>query len=567
MTNQKNPLGINGNEKDMRGNPKWNYFRKNVIDYQSELLYDSRGPWPTPAPGRPLSEYAEVTNLPIEETKDWSKNVSRKYLSIILTKFIPGLWDAYITSDGRYDAFDDNQFNSHITNGMYSKFISTLDHGDTELFIDQIPEVNDNPDEFVKMDFSMMEWLCNKTLPDVYAAPTIVLFKVSNPEINHKRTESNLPTYTAIAIHIYQTDDYQKKIIETADTILPPKESSQNSLEKKRWDLAKYFVIQGAVHRINMTEHGKLHFPFDSINAITKSVLPTNHPLFCLLHPHLRLSLPVNNTVLEGKYSLLSRTNWVVYSPFSAEGKYTRKLIPDAYVGRKDKPNSFPEYTFPLKPSYPNTSFGVFLKKNYAIFRDFATAVINETLASEYKNNDNTGQKRNWEFIALWAESISEWVPGFPKREDFLSEDEDLDYVSTNRAMLIDVVSLMIWNLTVAHSADHAGFARSGQRRNVFRIHVPPPLKGTHVEDNFHKKLVTRWDLFQSYLTHQLFYKPHNTVNLVDVQYDFCGHPNHLRIQELRDILIRKLKECDVSERKRDETLPRLDEVSSSIQY
>ncbi|MGH1471793.1 MAG: hypothetical protein ACRBCS_11400 [Cellvibrionaceae bacterium] len=564
MTQKNNSLGISGNETDMRGNPKWDYFRKNVIDYQSELLYDSRGPWPTPAPGRALSEYAEVTNLPVEETNDWSKNVSRKYLWIIMTKFIPGLWESYITSDGHYDKFDDDTFNTHITNGMYSKFLSPLELGDTELFANKIPDINDNPDEFMKMDFSMMEWLCTKTLPGVYAAPTIVLFKV-NPSATNKA----LPAYTAVAIHIYQTDENQKKILETADTIIPTPAPSQqtNSSHNNRWDLAKYFAIQGAVHRINMTEHGKLHFPFDTINAITKSIFPTSHPLFRLLLPHLRLSLPVNNTVLEGKYSLLSRTNWVVYSPFAAEGKYTRKLIPDAYVGRKDKPLSFPEYLFPEKPTYPHTSFGIFLEKNYIIFREFVTAVIHETLTSSYKKDDETGQKKHWEFIALWAESISEWVPGFPKREDFLTEDEDNHSISTNRDKLIDVVSLMLWNLTVAHSADHAGFARSGQRRNVFRIHVPPPLKGTEVKDNFYSKLVTRWDLFQSYLTHQLFYKPHNTVNLVDVQYDFSGHPNDLRIQELRNTLIRKLKECDESERTRDESLPRLDEVSSSIQY
>lgn len=567
MTNPHNSsdlnsqLGITGDEADKHGNPKWRFFRSNVVDYQSELLYDSRGPWPSPAPGRPLSEYAEVTNLPVEETKDWSKNVSRKYLWIMITKTIPGLWDAYITSNGCYDQFDDDTFNEHITNGMYSKFLSPLDKGDTALFAEKISEVNDNPDQFVKMDFCMMEWLCTNTLPGIYAAPTIVLFRVHNDENSQANDHNNLPRYSVAAIHIYETDEKQQKNLDTANTLLP----SNNKDEKKRWDLAKYFALQGAVHRINMTEHGKLHFPFDAINAITKSVLPTTHPLFRLLIPHLRLSLPVNNTVLEGKYSLLSRTNWVIYSPFAADGKHTRKLIPDAYVGRNDKPNAFPAYRFPQKPTYPKTSFGIFLEKNYLIFREFVTALIDQILVDQYSKDDNSGQRKDWEFIALWAESISEWVPGFPKRDDFLQEHDDK--VITNKSRLIDVVSLMLWNLTVAHSADHAGFARSGQKRNVFRIHVPPPLKGVNVDDDFYEKLVTRWDLFQSYLTHQLFYRPHNTVNLVDVEYDFTDHPNQLKIQSLRDTLIHKLKACDEAERLRDPSLPKLNEVSSSIQY
>ncbi|MEX1033736.1 MAG: hypothetical protein WDZ30_10285 [Cellvibrionaceae bacterium] len=546
--------GIHGGETGPRGNPKWNYFRRDVVDYQTELLYGSFGPWPTPAPGRPLSEYAEVCNLPKEELKDWKKNVSLKYLWIIASRFLPGLWWAYFRSGGRYADFADETFSAHLSHGMYSKFLCPLDKGDLALFKDKVPAVNDDPREYQKADFSCMEWICNKTYPDTYAAATIVLFKVDKPD-------DPIPRYRALAIHIYQVDEQYKKITSTADTLTPEDE------QQNRWELAKYFALQGAVHRVNMTEHGKLHFPFDSINAITKSILPTQHLLFRLLIPHFRLSLAVDNSVLEGKYSLLSRTNWVIYSPFTAEGKYTRRLIPDAYVGRPGKPNAFPEYWFSPKPSYPKSSFGIYLQKNYAIFHKFITSVIEDTLPAQYDCDDNSGARRNWEFIALWAESIAEWVPGFPKREQLLPWEKGVKVVNPNRQLLIDTVTLCLWTLTVAHAADHAGFAQAGPTRNVFRIHLKPPLKNTTVENDFHKSLVKRWDLFQSYLTHQLFYKPHNVENLVAVIYDFRGHPNELKLNEYRDIFIRELRECDVEERRRDGSLPKLEDVSSSIQY
>ncbi len=556
-------LGIHGQEKMRDGGPKWSYFRKDVVDYETELLYGSNGPWPTPSPGRPLSEFAEVCNLPQAEHKDWKKNVSRMYMWIIATRFIPGLWWAYVKSKGQYDKFNDEHFNAHITNGMYSKFLCELDEGDASLFEERIPEIKTKPELYLKMDFSGMEWIVHKTYPDTYVAPTIALFKIL-PNSNG----NNYPDYQAVAIHIYQCDEEFKKIDDTADTLVPDYVDPQLSKEdKNRWELAKYYVLQGAVHRINMTEHGLLHFPHDSVNAITKSILPTQHPLFRLLHPHLRLSLAVNNAVLEGTYSLLSRTNWVVYSPFAAEGKYTRRLIPDGYVGRPGKPNAFPVYRFDPEPKYPNTSYGVYLEKNYKIFLKFVTSVIKETLPAEYLSDDNSGVRRNWELIALWGESIAEWVPGFPMREDLLEENAETQRVSCNRELLIKTIAKMIWTLSVAHAGDHFGFGQAGPTRNVFRIHVKPPLKDVVVEDSFFKKLVKPWDLFQSYLTNELFYKPHNTVDLVDVTYDFKNHPNELKIQGFRDLLVKELKECDIEEHQRDEKLPPLGDVSSSIQY
>jgi len=549
---KNNALGIRGDERNRYGFQKWSFFRTEVVDYQQELLYQSRGPWPTPAPGRPLSEYAEVANLPKEELDDWSKNLKWFYIKCVISQFIPGLWWAFFKSGRRYVNYTDDEFNNHITQGMYSKFFCPLDPGDSDLFKAKVPTVTDDPNQYVKMDFSCIDWICTKALPDTHIAATIVLFKV-------EPGAGPIPGYRAVAIYIYQTDEQHNIIAEQADTLTPE--------DGNRWGLGKYFAIQGAVHRINMTEHGQLHFPFDTINAVTKSIFPTKHPLCRLLIPHLRLSLSVNNSVLEGAYSLLSRVNWVVYSPFASEGKYARTLIRDGYVGRENKLNAFPPYEFSTQPKYPNTSFGIYLRKNYQVIYAFVKGVIEETLPNIYSSQDKSGLRRNWELIALWAESISGWVPNFPIREQLLPDPDNRGDVHPERDILINLIAYIIWDLTVAHAADHIGFGNAGPTRNVFRIHVKPPLQDVAVADGFEKDLVKPWDLFQSYLSHQLFYKQHNTSNLQEVVYDFSGLTNEIQLQQLRDRFIKNLQALDQEEHQRDPTLPRLKDVAASIQY
>ena len=97
--------------------------------------------------------------------------------------------------------------------------------------------------------------------------------------------------------------------------------------------MARYFVLQGAIHRINLIDHTEVHFPPDAINAITKTVLPKDNLVLCLLQPHLWLSISVNNTVLEGQRSLINRNTWYPWSPFVAKGDEVRKLLPFGWFG------------------------------------------------------------------------------------------------------------------------------------------------------------------------------------------------------------------------------------------
>lgn len=566
MQNPSAAFGIRGDEKDPQGNDIWRYFREELVDYSQDLLYVDRGPWPMPAPGRPLAEVAEVVNLPKEELKDWQKNVGRKYLKLLLTRFIPGLWWAYVKSRGRYRVYHDTAFNDLLNRRMYSKFFCDLDPGDKALFADILKPFGNELPELKKMDFSGMEKLCNHCHDGMYTAASVVLFSADG------QYADGSVRYRTIGIHLYTVDQEGRKDESSARTYYP---DSKAPNQKIKWQLAKYFALQGAVHRINMTEHGRLHFPLDAVNAITKSILPKQHPLFVLLLPHQRLTLAVDNSVLEGKHSLISRTNWTVYSPFTAAGQYIRKLIPDGYVGRRDKPNAFPPYQFPFQVKAMDTSFNRYLSAFLPLFEEFFSTALEQLMAREYRVDAHADEvdrsaRRNWELVGLWCECIAEWVPGFLRREE-LNLKAVNGVVTPNIAPLTKAVANIVWNLTIAHAADHYEFGRNGPAGNIFRIHVKPPLGDEDVPANFHRSLARRRDLFQSYLAHKLFYSPLNLVLLTDVRYQFAniGIPAELqrKLEVLHGHFLTKLRQCEMEQLERDPDLCPLDAVSSSIQY
>ena len=145
--------------------------------------------------------------------------------------------------------------------------------------------------------------------------------------------------------------------------------------DSERWRLAKYYVLQGANHCMNLIEHARVHFPSDAINAVTATALPKSHIVFKLLNPHARLSLGVNNSVLEGAGSLINRTTWTIYSPFAAPGIEVRRLLPFAWHGKAGN-GAYRPFVYPREPRDMPTRYGVFLRKYYDVIYEFVSNEI-----------------------------------------------------------------------------------------------------------------------------------------------------------------------------------------------
>lgn len=541
-TTKPSPLGITGTDD------KWEILRRYNFAFKDFIhgAIGEIGPWPQPAPDNPVRQIAQVIHLPKSELDDWNKNVGRMYRRLVLTRWPQGLW--YIFKHKHYKRFNDSQFNEEISEGLYSKFLTPLDAGDLAQFKTRLPDLTADSDYF-KADFSCMEPIYGNCYPGMFAAPTIALLK-KNAGTSYGQK------HKVVAIYLYSVSDDGKAVpgqVYIAD-------------DGKHWELAKYYVLQGAAHRINLTEHALLHFPFDSVNAVTRTVLPKDHLVFKLLFPHLRLSLPVDKAVLENPGSLINREKRTFYSPFCAPGLFVRKLLADGYIGRESKDNSYPAYRFPRQPKISSdTEYGNYLQHYYDVFRPFVATVLDELKYDP--ENLTEAQQQEWEMLGLWAECINEWIPGFPDREELLLTQGRLDI-----ELLTDVVAMIMWGLSVSHGVDHIAIHSKQSHGIAFRLRVAPPSKGK-VPDDWYQKLVTRCDLLSAWFTDMLFYEPHNITLLQEVDYGYgdqdwlCENDKRERLLKAQAKFIKALHQCDKQLEEDQIRFARLDQIPNSIQY
>jgi len=513
------------------------YYRQYLAgNYTAEDFYYGpkgntrpRGPWPQPSPDHPFGQFAEVLSIPDEERKDWNRYVARKYVWLLLTRWPMALW--YCLTNPHLKPLSDERFTYFLSETLYSRYLMHIPQEHLSSYEDFFPGLLNQGGEYYKADFRIMDRIAAHTYPGMYAAPSAVLF--------HRDPDAK--TIKPVGIYLHE-----QKICVTPQDI-------------DAWTLAKYFVMQGASHRVNLVTHAVLHFPFDPINAITKTLLPKTHLLFKLLFPHLYLELPVNNAVLEGPASLINRTTWTIYSPFVAKGQYIRQLLPVGYTGvpSEHEPQSFVPYEFPLvpefidpdtreiKPEYAWLAFFQFHFAYYKTIHSFVKQIIDKLLAAPLGNPDLY-------YVQLWAEQISQWVPGFPGGEQI-----------TQPGVLTDAVASIIWDLAVAHPTDHEQIHRIRPDELVFRLRVPPPpTKDWKGFDQ--NKLNKRRDFFKSWLTDKLFYEPHNVTWLKDVDYRF--EDEHL--QGLNAQFLHELRAVEQDLTNREVTLfAKLDDLACSIQY
>src|SRR5258705_6195521 len=88
------------------------------------------------------------------------------------------------------------------------------------------------------------------------------------------------------------------------------------------WNVAKIYALQAAAYHMLFVVHPALHFPMDSVNAITKTAVPYTHPLFQALYPHTSYTLALDNAVLEGLDSVVNN---------HAQGSWIDPLMANAY--------------------------------------------------------------------------------------------------------------------------------------------------------------------------------------------------------------------------------------------
>ncbi|HSH89170.1 MAG TPA: hypothetical protein VK996_04245 [Ramlibacter sp.] len=525
------------------------------FDYKTyDFLYDHNGPCPQVARDHPFGQAPEVLNIPQSEWDDWNKYVYDYYVSqgvpfalnlaeYSLQPYLTGFSMFGGTIGSAYAEVKDDQFAVLLSEGVYSKFLCPLTA--YPALSQKRWGVLDEDREYFISDYTCMR-VIEKPWEGEYVAPTVVL--LSRPKLDYRVPAdyggSELATVFRVeAIELFYRDGDKWGELPRP---LTPKDGDT-------WWIAKYFVLQGAIHRINLIDHTRDHFPSDTINALTKTVLPKRNLVSQLLLPHFWLSLPVNNAVLEGDRSLISRSSWYPWSPFVAKGPEVRKLLPFGwygcgyYEGEDDyfkTPNpSYLPYRFEQAPPNIPSRYGLFFADYFKAVQPFVAKLVAEIPPDSTDHTD-------WVEIQDWATRIASWMPGFP-------DWNDLPDTPQGRETLTSTLTMIVLNASVIHSADHGTTHKMFDLAPVpYILRTPPPtsleytkpsvsvgdaitllaMEGKISEATYNTlkadipalamglkfcPLAAPSDLLAGRMTDMLFYRPHNCSLLIDCDYQF----------------------------------------------
>lgn len=425
------------------------------------FLYNGKGPWPQPNPRHPRGEAPVVLSIPKDQMRDFNRHVGFRYIRELLFGWPAAAWKAATAEVREYPS--DAAFSKMMTTSIYSKLLSPLSGGQDEAPFRELIERGGGA-TFYKIDLSAMRHV--EPYRDMHVAPTLSLV-----EERGSRRE-------VVAIEVAGL------LVEPADV--------------NAWNLAKLFVLQGASYATLFTEHPNLHFPFDAINAITQTILPTDHVVFQLLYPHLRFQLALNDAVLGASSSVITDFRPTIYAPFTADASSgLLELFVAGYRGVTGR-SGYPRYDFEARPKRPPSEYGTFLGAYYDTILDFTRVV-----ADKVSPHDR--------LIRDWADYIVDWIPGFPGPDDI-----------GKPGVLAETLARIVWDLTVGHGADHATFSYDVSPEMKFlRIRVAPPASRDIAPVDIRD--ATRWvDRFKMRLAHRMFFEPIGFTKLINTDYNFA---------------------------------------------
>lgn len=509
---------------------------------QSDYLYERRGPWPQPQPAHPFGFAPGVVHIPKNEIRHWNRTTGLRYTRTVLTYWPVAAW--YAWTHRSLEPLSDEQYEEYITHSALSKFISNelneperskCPQNEKLRYFAEFMKKEPNQSWWVS-DFTLVKDLKKMTYPGVYVEPTIALFK--GPLVNGKRK--------AVAIYFPENK-----------LMLTPEDGNA-------WELAKYFVMQGASLRISLSAHANLHFPYDSINAITKSALPKDSVLLRLLLPHLELSLELNHNVLNSKNSPVQNPHNMPYAALPSDANGLMTLFLYGYHGMLNDPSedaqgnlifnpSYPMYEYQMEPRFFHSDYGTFLMAYYDVINGFIHKVVEQIPEKEYED------------IMVWADYVKHWVPKFPAgHEIFVSTNSGVKFRNYEEEnILAKAISSIVWDLSIGHAADHYNYSTININHMPFCIRVPPPTS-KNIPPLDRKAMVTWWDIFKHKYERQMFFVARNVTLLKDVRYNF-NKPHEASLRELNEQFLKDLHKTEKSLTVFN-YIP-LDQIARSIQY
>jgi hypothetical protein len=290
--------------------------------------------------------------------------------------------------------------------------------------------------------------------------------------------------YFAPTITILRATDspgrFMPVAIKIRDLVLSPEDGDA-------WVLAKWFALQGAALQSMICHHPRTHFPMDAIAAVSQSLLPRDHLLSRVLWPHMRFQLPLNNRVLHSPFSVAHNDQRHLYScfpgPFLTEsGEGFGAAMTAGYEGIPGN-SSYPPYRYSLEPDPVPSKYGRVLRGYYDVVRAYIAEILEDVSPED-------------PVIARWADTIAQWVPGFPDAAAI-----------RDKATLVSAVAFFIYDVSVLHAADHHSSSCHPLTRYPLRLRVPPPAS-KNIPPFRHADLVSWEDMFRHRMARKMFFGP-----------------------------------------------------------
>lgn len=428
-------------------------------------MYQRKGPWPQPAPSYPMEHAPEVLNIPADEAWQWDKAIGARYLKDV---FLYAPEATLLAVKDQSSAIpSDAEFNRVMTESIYARYLRSA--GGSEW----------------TADFAATKLLVGRTLPGTWCAPLICRY-----------TRAADGKFSCVSID-FQRDDAAPLVVKPTDAA---------------WNLAKVYALQGATYQTLFVVHPALHFPMDSVNAVTKTAVPQIHPLFQALFPHSAYQLPLDNAVLEGSASVVNNhvaSTW--YDPFTAKGIDIMRLFGPGYIGVKDNPVAYPAYDYLNPWMDERLPYGKCLKLYFDVFLKFCTVIAGHILTESPEDT----------YVARWAQYLHANVPGFPDEKQIFEP-----------GVLARALAVYMWDVSVAHGADHYSYVvdvapGESHPRAVWkflRVRIAPPTAGAASAVNTVGDVCEIGDLFRAELAQWLFFMPWTiNPNLSDTTYAFAS--------------------------------------------
>lgn len=470
---------------------------------KQQYLYDRKGPWPQPSPSHPFGEAPAVVHVPKVEQKTWFRNIGLRYIRNILFYWPVALWKAW--KNPSWEILSDDVFCDQILTTPLAKFLNPKIDDNLQVVFKELLEKKDPNRDYFVADFICMK----KVIPfeGMYVASTVAL-------MSKDKNEYKLKVH---GIYIYETN-----LLTTPD-------------DGQAWDLAKNYAMMGATYRILLSTHPILHFPFDTVNAITKTALPMDNTVFKLLYPHFQFTLMLNDTVLENPTSPVVNNQKYPYSGFCGPQDGLLTLLVSGYRGILGN-SSYPPFIWTMKPQKVYSDYDVYLMNYYDAFKRFTDEVVKHISLDERPA------------IIKWANYISKWLPGFP---------DGIEIFRGNN--LSGTLAKVMWDLSVAHATDHHSYGTIPINRLPLRMRVPPP---SSKNDTFNPKDQAKFsDVYKYAMEWKLFFNSWTVTRLIDVDYQFPT----AALQKLQSNFLQDLRAVDKNmpvKRYMD-----LEDISISIQF